>query len=61
MGNLSIGVKEHTVFPETSDEEINDVFGLCITIVSTAKNKNDAIDFFAEIGIPFAKDKLKTN
>ena len=55
MGNLSIGIKEHTVFPETSDEEINDVFGLCVTIVSTAKNKKDAIDFFGEIGIPFAK------
>ena len=55
MGNLNIGVREHTVFLETSDEEVMNVFGLCITVVSSAENKNDAIDFFAEVGFPFEK------
>ena len=27
MGNISIGIKEHTVFPETSDEDSKDIFG----------------------------------
>ncbi len=55
MGNLTIGVKEHTVFPETVDEDIKDVFGLAITIVTTAGNKKEAKAFFDYLGIPFKK------
>jgi large subunit ribosomal protein L5 len=55
MGNLTIGVKEHTVFPETSDEELKDVFGFAVTIVSTAKNKETATALFEAIGVPFKK------
>ncbi|HVX91476.1 MAG TPA: 50S ribosomal protein L5 [Candidatus Paceibacterota bacterium] len=52
MGNLTIGVKEHTIFPETSDEEVKDLFGLAVTVVTTAKNKKDAVAFFKHLGIP---------
>ena len=55
MGNLTIGIKEHTIFPETSDEDIKDVFGLSITIVTTAKGKEDAYKFFKTIGVPLKK------
>ncbi len=55
MGNLSIGVKEHIVFPETAEEDLKDIFGLQIILVTTAKNKKTAIDFFKAIGIPFKK------
>ena len=53
MGNLTIGIKEHTIFPETSDEDLKDVFGLSITLVSTAKGKEEALAFFKHLGIPF--------
>lgn len=53
MGNLSIGIKEHTVFPETSDEDAKDVFGLGITIVTSAKSKKEAEAFLKYLGIPF--------
>ncbi len=52
MGNISIGLKEQTVFPETADEDIKDVFGVAITIVTTAKNKKEAESFLRHIGIP---------
>ncbi len=39
MGNISIGFKEHVAFPETSDEDTKDIFGLAVTIVTTAKSK----------------------
>ena len=55
MGNLSIGIKEHTVMPETSDEETIDIFSLCVTLVSSAKNKDEALEFFSFIGVPFSK------
>lgn len=55
IGNLTIGIKEHTIFPETADEDIKDVFGLAITLVSTAKTKKEGFDFYELIGIPFKK------
>ncbi len=53
MGNISIGIKEHTVFPETSDEDAKDVFGLSVTITTTAKTQKEAESFLKYIGIPF--------
>lgn len=55
IGNLTIGIKEHTIFPEIVDEELKDVFGLAVTIVTTAKTKAEATKFFEIIGIPFKK------
>ena len=53
MGNISIGFKEHIVFPETSDEDTKDIFGLAVTIVTTAKSKKEAEAYLRYIGIPF--------
>ncbi len=55
IGNISIGIKEHTIFPETSDEEIKDIFGLGVTVVTTAKDKKSAQAFFEYLGFPFSK------
>ena len=55
MGNISIGIKEHTIFPETSDEDTKDSFGLAITIVTTAKTKKEAEVLFRYIGLPLQK------
>lgn len=59
MGNLTIGIKEHTIFPETADEDIRDVFGLSITLVSSAHNKKEGTAFFELLGIPFKKEEEK--
>ncbi len=55
IGNLTIGIKEHTIFPETTDEELKDVFGLAMTIVTTAKTKQEAAALFTLLGFPFKK------
>lgn len=54
-GNLTIAIREHTIFPETADEELKDVFGFAITIVTTARNRNEAIAFFRALRFPFKK------
>lgn len=56
MGNYTIGIKEHTIFPETSDESLKDVFGFAITIVTTAKSKPEAEAFFRHLGLPLIVD-----
>jgi len=57
MGNLTIGIKEHTIFPETGDEELKNVFGMSITLVTNTKNREEAEKILEHIGIPFKKDK----
>lgn len=55
MGNYTMGIKEHTIFPETSDEELKDVFGLSITLVTSAKSKEEAESYLRHIGLPLKK------
>ena len=55
MGNATIGIKEHTIFPETSDEELKDVFGLAVTIVTTSEDKGETLRFLEYLGFPFKK------
>lgn len=52
MGNYTVGVKEHTIFPETADEEVKDVFGFAVTIVTTAKTRKEAEALLRHIGLP---------
>ena len=53
MGNLTLGIREHNIFPEVSGEELKDVFGLAVTIVTSAKTREEAITFFEAIGVKF--------
>ncbi len=55
MGNYSLGIKEHTVFPETVDEELKDVFGMAVTVVTSAKDKKIAKAYLEHLGFPFKK------
>lgn len=57
MGNITLGIKEHTIFPETADEDIRDVFSLAITVVTTAKSKKEAEAFLRHIGLPLKKEE----
>lgn len=56
LGNMTIGIREHTIFPETSDEEISQVFGLAITIVTTATSRPEGLAFFEYLGFPLKKE-----
>jgi large subunit ribosomal protein L5 len=57
MGNITMGIKEHTIFPETADEDLKDVFGLSVNISTSAKTKEEAEAALEVIGLPFSKKK----
>ena len=57
MGNATVGIKEHTIFPETSDEDIKDVFGLSVTIVTSSENKEETLAFLEHLGFPLKKEE----
>ena len=55
MGNYTLGIKEHTIFPECGEEEIKDIFSLAVTIVTTAKDKKESEALLRHIGLPLKK------
>jgi large subunit ribosomal protein L5 len=56
MGNYTIGVKEHTIFAETSDEDLKDVFGMSITIVTSSSDKKATLAFLEHLGLPLKRE-----
>ena len=60
-GNYSMGVTEHTIFPEVNQNTIKGIRHLQITIVTDAENKEDSEKLLNLIGLPFEKDKNKKN
>lgn len=54
-GNLTIAIKEHIAFPEILPERAKDIFGLEITIVTTAKNKEEGLELLRLLGFPIKK------
>lgn len=59
MGNYTLGVKEHTIFPECPDEDLRDVFGMAVTVVTTSKSKKETEEFLKLLGFPFKKEESK--
>ncbi len=51
-GDLTIGFKEYTPFPELKIEKERTLFGLEVTVQTTAKNKEDALELFRLMGFP---------
>jgi large subunit ribosomal protein L5 len=58
QGNYSIGLKEHTVFPEVPPPaDAAKIFGLQITLTTTAETDQAAKALLDAIGVPFRKEK----
>ena len=51
-GNLTIGIKEHIVFPEMIGEDYRFLFGCEVTIVTTAKTREEGIALLRGMGFP---------
>nr|YP_011007406.1 50S ribosomal protein L5 [Sporochnus bolleanus]WAM64835.1 50S ribosomal protein L5 [Sporochnus bolleanus] len=51
-GNYNFGLKEQLVFPEISYENVDQLKGFNISIVTTAQTKNEGIALLKEFGFP---------
>ena len=54
-GNYTLGIREHTIFPEIDLNKVDRVKGLNVTIVTTAGNDERARFMLRELGMPFAR------
>ena len=55
-GNYNIGLKEQLIFPEISYDDVTQLRGLDISIVTTAKTDEEAHALLKAFGMPFAKN-----
>lgn len=52
LGGLTIGIKEHIIFPEISSEEVRTIFGFEICVATNAKNREEGLELFRLMGFP---------
>ena len=54
-GNYTLGIRDHLIFPEIDAGKVDKSKGMNITIVTTAKNDEQARFLLRELGMPFGK------
>ncbi|MGB9761831.1 MAG: 50S ribosomal protein L5 [Caldimicrobium sp.] len=54
-GNYTLGISDHTIFPEVDVSKIDKIKGMSITIVTTAKTDDEAYELLKELGMPFRR------
>ncbi len=54
-GNFTLGIKEHTIFPELEVDRVDNPKGMNITIVTTANTDKEGKFLLDKLGMPFKK------
>lgn len=54
-GNYTLGIREQLIFPEVSYDDVEKIKGMNITIVTSAKTDEEAMELLDLIGVPFRK------
>jgi len=52
-GNCTIGLDDHTVFPELNLDKVKHTKGMNITFVTTAESDDESIELLRQLGLPF--------
>ena len=55
QGNFSIGIREHTIFPEIKFDSVKEPISLQVNISTTAKNSAEGKRLLELFGFPFDK------
>ena len=54
-GNYSIGLKEQLIFSEIVYDNVAKIRGIDVTVVTTAKTNDEALELLSGLGFPFRK------
>jgi len=54
-GNYSLGLQEQIIFPEIEYDQVSEVRGLNVTIVTTARTDEEGRELLRLLGMPFSK------
>src|SRR5258705_1077949 len=56
-GNYSVGINDQTIFPKIELDKIKRTQGMDITIVTSARSNDEAMDLLKMMGMPFAENR----
>lgn len=54
-GNYTVGIKEHTIFPEIDTDKVTKMHGMDITFVTSAETDEEALALLKHFGMPFQR------
>jgi len=54
-GNITIGIREQIIFPEIPHDKARQIWGMEVTIITSANNREEGIKILKEAGVPFSK------
>jgi large subunit ribosomal protein L5 len=54
-GNYTVGIKEQIIFPEIDVDKVTRIYGMDVTIVTTAKTDEEAYELLRNFGFPFVR------
>ncbi len=54
-GNYSLGIKEQLIFPEINYDKVDKVRGMDVTVCTTAKTDEEALQLLTALNFPFSK------
>lgn len=54
-GNLTIGMREQIIFPEIPHDKATQLWGMEVTVVTSANSREEGIELLKQLGMPFAK------
>ncbi len=54
-GNYTLGIREQVIFPEINYDKVEKLRGMDITITTTAKTDEEALELLAAMGMPFKR------
>ncbi len=54
-GNYTLGIKEHTIFPEIDVDKVDKIHGMDITFVTSAESDEQAYGLLKHFGMPFQR------
>jgi large subunit ribosomal protein L5 len=57
LGNYTLGIQEHIIFPEIDIDKINKILGMEVTFVTSTNSDEEAYALLREFGIPFKNAK----
>jgi large subunit ribosomal protein L5 len=52
-GNFTFGIKDQLIFPEIDFENVDQMLGFNVTIVTSAKNSKEGLNLLKKMGLPF--------
>lgn len=59
-GNYTLGLKDQLIFPEIAYDKVENVRGMNITMVTTARTDKESMSLLRALGVPFQKRREET-